>query len=124
MKTNFFTYLILFLIVIGINGCSKGSSYLAGGTNSGGTPAATPGANEVWMKNTAFNPVTKTVAAGTTITWTNKDATDHDVTSNTGLFTSASLGQGGTFSFTFSTAGTYNYHCTFHAGMNGTIIVQ
>jgi plastocyanin len=129
MKTKTFSYLILLLIVIGMNGCSKSSSYLPvstnpGGTNPGGGGSTSPGANDVWMQNTAFNPSSKTVAVGTTITWTNKDAMNHNVTS--GSFTSSpTMGQGATYSFTFNTAGTYNYQCTFHpTTMNGTIIVQ
>ena len=128
MKTRFFSFLILVVTVIGMNGCSKGSSYMAGSNNPGtGNPSggsASPGVNEVWMQNTAFNPSSKTIMAGTTITWTNKDATSHDVTSLTGAFTSLTMDQGATFSFTFTTAGTYNYSCTFHPGMTGTIIVQ
>jgi plastocyanin len=128
MKTKIFSYLILLLIVIGMNGCSKSSSYLPGSTNPGGSNpgggTASPGANEVWMQNTAFNPAMKTIAVGTTITWTNKDAASHDVTSATGLFASPTMGQNATFSFTFTAAGTYNYRCTFHPGMNGTITVQ
>ena len=123
MKTKFFSYLILVLIVIGMNNCSKSSSYVPVSNNPGG--GTTPGANEVWMQNTAFNPSTKTIMAGTKITWINKDASTHDVTSATGAFpASPSMGQGATFSYTFATAGTYNYSCTFHQGMNGTIIVQ
>ncbi|MCX6238863.1 MAG: cupredoxin domain-containing protein [Bacteroidia bacterium] len=130
MKTKYFSYLILILIVIGMNGCSKSSSYIpvnnnpGSGVNPGGGGTTSPGANEVWMQNTAFNPSTKTITAGTTITWTNKDAASHDVSSLTGVFTSPAMGQGATFNFTFTTAGTYNYSCVFHQGMNGTIIVQ
>lgn len=147
MKTKLFTYLTLLIIVIGMNGCSKKNSYVPVGTNSGNTTGSTtgnttgnttgytmgdttgstttsPGANEVWMQNTTFVPATKTISAGTTITWTNKDVDNHDVASNSGLFTSPSMGQNATYSYTFATAGTFNYKCAFHNGMNGTIIVQ
>ena len=117
---NFFKYLALIIIVLGMGSCSKSSNDVTGGT----TPP-TPGANEVWMQNTTFVPSTKTVAVGTTITWTNKDAATHDVKSNTaGLFASPSMGQGATFSYTFTKAGSFGYTCVFHTGMNGTIIVQ
>ncbi len=133
MKTKFFSYLILLIIVIGMNGCSKNSSYLpvttvpSGGGGGGGGGTGGPGPNEVWMQNTAFVPSTLTVAVGTTVTWTNKDATTHDVTYLTGPVVfgpSGTLSQNGTFSFMFNTPGTYTYHCTIHVGMNGTIIVQ
>lgn len=113
----------LFSTFILTNSCSKSSD---GNSTTGTNPTSGsgPGANEVWMQSIAFTPSSKTVAVGTTITWTNKDTDTHDVTSNTGLFQSPSLGKGGTFSYQFNTAGTYGYKCTFHSGMTGTIIVQ
>jgi plastocyanin len=84
----------------------------------------TPGTNEVFIRGMAFVPNTITVAAGTTITWTNKDAITHDVTSGTGLFTSGPLANGATFSFTFATAGNYSYYCSIHPTMVGTVTVN
>ena len=129
MKTKFFTYLTMLLLVVSISSCSSGDSAVPlgnpGGNPGGGNPGGSnPGANDVWMQNNTFSPSTKTIAAGTTITWTNKESMNHNVTSNTGLFASTTLGLGATFSYTFSTAGTFNYNCTLHSGMNGTIIVQ
>ena len=122
MKTKFSSYLFIFVIVIAMGSCSKSSSYVAPVVTP---PAATPGANDVWMQNTAFTPASKTVTVGTTITWTNKDNVSHDVTSSTaGLFTSPTMGKDATFSYKFDVAGTYGYKCTFHPGMSGTIIVQ
>ncbi len=103
--------MIQFIIILILTGCSKSSS-------SG------PGPNEVFMENTAFNPSTLTVAVNTTVTWINKDPVTHDVTSSTALFASGPLNNSGTFSFTFTTAGTYNYSCTIHPNMTGKIIVQ
>ncbi len=88
-------------------------------------PAQAPGPNEVWIQGYTFVPQKLTVKAGTTVTWTNKDTDPHDVTSDPpGLFTELVPGPGGTFSYMFSTPGTYNYVCTIHPGMAGTIIVQ
>ena len=96
-------------------------------TASGG---GTPGPNQVFMQNIAFNPATRTVAAGTTVTWTNQDGIGHTVTYDSGpgsAFDSGTLGGQGTFSVTFNTAGTVQYHCKIHgsagAGMHGTIVV-
>jgi plastocyanin len=89
-----------------------------------------PGADEVWMQSIAFNPSTKSVAVGTTITWTNKDGVTHTVTSGApgspnGTFDSGNMGNGATFSHTFSSAGTFPYYCRIHgAAMTGTITVQ
>jgi len=126
MRTKIILYLTLFLIAVGMYGCSKSSSTLSVGNNgdNSGNTTTSPGANEVWMQNRSFVPATKTIAVGTTIIWTNKDADTHDVKSSTGIFTSPSMGLNATYSYTFAAAGTYNYSCVFHAGMNGTIIVQ
>jgi|ERR1035437_766896 plastocyanin len=110
--------------VVMMVGCTKSDNSVS--TSSGGSP----GANEVWMQGIAFNPVTKTISAGTTITWTNKDNTTHTATSGVpnspdGLFNSGNLNNGGTFSFKFPTAGTFKYFCLIHgAMMTATIIVQ
>lgn len=82
------------------------------------------GANEVLIQGMAFNPVTLTVAVNTTVTWTNKDGFAHTVTSDTNLFNSGTIGANGIYSHTFSTAGTYPYHCSFHAGMTATVVVN
>jgi len=117
---------ILFTVLIIAMSCSKSTAYNtptgAGGTGgTGGT--GTPGANEVFIQGMAFNPVSISVAAGTTITWTNKDAIAHTVTSSTNLFDSGSLSSGGTYTFTFANAGTYSYYCSFHPSMVAKVIV-
>ncbi len=88
-------------------------------------PAPTAEVKTISIHDLSFDPVTVTVAAGTTVTWTNDDPMAHTVTSDTaGLFGSKQFFTGETFSFTFATAGTYTYHCAVHPSMKGTIIVQ
>lgn len=78
----------------------------------------------VSIENLSFVPTSLTVKAGTTVTWTNNDSTSHTVTSLTGSeLSSGTLGVGQTYSHTFTTAGTYQYHCTIHTSMTGTVIV-
>ncbi len=60
--------------------------------------------------------------AGTSVTWVNKDDTQHTTTSDSGIWDSGIMGTGKSFSFTFSTAGTFTYHCNVHP-MNGEIEV-
>jgi plastocyanin len=60
---------------------------------------------------------------GTTVTWTNQDKVTHSVTANTHIFNTF-IGPGETVSFTFTTAGTYQYYCAPHPDMTGTIVVQ
>jgi len=73
-------------------------------------------------------PPSMDVPIGTTVTWTNKDSVAHTVTSGArptkdGKF-DGQLAAGSTFSFTFATAGTYQYFCTVNSSMNGTITVK
>ena len=73
-------------------------------------------------------PATLEVATGAKVTWTNKDNTRHTVTSGTrpnkdGKF-DGQVDPAGTFSFTFTDAGTFNYFCSVHSSMNATITVK
>ena len=77
----------------------------------------------------AFSPAKLTIKAGTTVTWKNTTAVGHTVTSDDGKsFDSGTANpiaaQSGTFSFTFTKAGTFAYHCEIHPFMKATIIVQ
>jgi plastocyanin len=78
----------------------------------------------VTIENLAFSPASLTVPIGTTVTWTNNDATAHTVTSKTGLFDSGIMNRGDTFSYTFNDQGVFEYHCTIHTTMNGTVTVE
>ena len=89
------------------------------------TTATTPSASsDVSIVGMAFSPATLTISVNTTVNWTNNDGVTHTVTSDTGLFNSGNIAAGGTYSRTFTTAGTYSYHCAIHLYMLGTIIVQ
>jgi plastocyanin len=64
------------------------------------------------------------VKVGQKIEWTNDDSVPHNVTAQSGAsFQSKTFGQGGTYSFTPKKAGTIQYVCTIHPGMNGTLTV-
>ena len=88
---------------------------------SGGTGPGT----QVSMKAIKFNPGTVTIKAGGKVTWTNDDSVGHDVTADD--FESGSPGGiegGSTFSHTFKKAGTYDYVCSVHPGMKGSVKVK
>jgi plastocyanin len=97
----------------------------------GNTP---PPAGGISVSNNYFSPATKTVSVGGSVQWSWNSCTGdpytggetcvaHSVTFDDGT-TSPTQGQG-TYSRTFTTAGTYNYHCVTHgAAMTGTITVQ
>ncbi len=75
--------------------------------------------------STGFFPSTITVVIGTndTVTWTNNDIVPHTVTADDGSFSSGNMNPGDTFTFSFTTPGTYQYHCSYHSWMRGTVIV-
>ena len=96
-----------------LSGCSKSKD-----------TTQTPGANEVYIESFAFSPSPIIVSANTTVTWTNKDAVAHTVTSDNGLFDSGSLDTNASYSHQFTTVGTFSYHCTVHPTMLAKVIVQ
>src|SRR5205807_1773041 len=91
----------------------------AAGTAQQPAPAA-PG--QIVIDNFAFAPATLTVAAGTTVTWINRDEEPHTVMSGDqqASFKSPALDTNDKFAFTFTKPGTYKYFCTIHSHMVGT----
>jgi plastocyanin len=71
----------------------------------------------------SFTPATVTVPVGGTVTWTNSDITTHTTTALAGAW-NATMAPGASFSRVFPTAGTFDYKCTIHAAMSGTITVK
>jgi plastocyanin len=78
-----------------------------------------------------YDPSPANVAVGTTVTWTNDDATLHTVYSGLPsdpqqgqLFQSDFMTKGKTFTHTFDTAGTFDYYCTLHPFMIGQVVVK
>jgi len=109
------------LAVVLVSGCTQ--SY----GNPGSNPP--PSANAVNMQGFAFVPQTLTVSAGQSVTWTNLDSVTHQILADPGQaaiadFSSPNMAQGGTYSYTFNTPGTYTYHCSIHPSMKGTVVVQ
>jgi len=89
-------------------------------------PAASARAPETEVKidNFAFAPQRIVVQAGTTVTWINADDAPHTVASSTKVFKSGALDTEDKFSFTFATPGTYDYFCSLHPHMTGTVVVE
>jgi plastocyanin len=86
-------------------------------------PPQPAGADQVIIDGFAFAPATLTVPAGTTVTWANRDEEPHTVAASDGSFHSPGMGTGATFAHTFSTAGTFDYVCSIHPMMRGTVVV-
>jgi plastocyanin len=75
---------------------------------------------------TSFTPATATIGVGGTVTWEFSGAT-HNVVFGAAAPAGGSIPDtrpGSSVSRQFTTAGSYEYQCTRHSGMQGRVIVQ
>jgi plastocyanin len=89
--------------------------------NTGGGGTASSDKVEITMKNIQFAPSEATVKVGQQVVWTNEDDAPHNVVG--GDIKSETFGKGETFSYTPEKAGTIDYVCTIHPGMDGKLTV-
>jgi plastocyanin len=103
--------------------CAGGLLALAGG---GVSLAAEPNTADgaIAIRNFMFEPMSLSVALGTTVTWKNFDGEPHTIHSVDDTFRSGALDQNDTFSFKFDKPGTYRYACSIHPQMVATIVVK
>ena len=108
---------------------SSSNAPSSGGSSSGPAPPSGAAPNcgnpcTISIQNSQFgtNPSGIVIKAGTTVIWVNNDGTQHTTTSDTGLWGSLILNPGQSFKFTFTSAGTFTYHCQIHP-MTGAITV-
>ena len=87
-----------------------------------GSPASADIVN-VLIMNFAFQPPTVEVPEGSRVTWLHNDSAPHTTTSNSQLWDSPIMERGDTFSFIFTSAGTFTYFCRIHPFMKGTVVV-
>lgn len=118
------TRLLLFSLAVAMMGCGGG-----GGGDSTPTTPTTPAqpiaTTSVTMQNFAFSPAAIVVSPGATVTWTNNDNTNHNVTfSSTSIASTTEFASGSKSVVMPTAAGTYAYTCTLHGGMNGSVKVQ
>lgn len=111
------------LLVIGLvalamftPGCTTGSELTVPPTDAQGRYVI-----QATSSNT-FSPEHAKVPVGATVVW--KMASVHNVIAHDGSFESETLGAGETFEHTFDTAGKFGYHCSLHAGMDGSVTVE
>jgi plastocyanin len=96
---------------------------LAGEMKDTGTSSA--GQNKIEIKDFAFNPQTLTVKSGEKVTWINRDEEPHTIVSVEKQFKkSTALDTDQEFTITAGAPGTYNYFCSVHPKMTGTIVVE
>jgi plastocyanin len=133
-KVTFVIAAVLVVLAVVLYNCGGGG----GGYGGGGTPVASsvqvvacPGTQMVSIVSqiVGFNPASVTVPVNTIVQWTNSDSITHTVTSTTvptnGTFDSGNLAPSATICFKFTSAGTFNYHCSIHpTTMIGLVTVQ
>lgn len=88
------------------------------------TSVARSSTHTVSMKSMAFSPASISVKVGDTVTWTNDDDRDYNVSSSDGGFSSDNIRPGGSYSFKFTKPGKFSYNCTYHPRMKGTVSVS
>ena len=119
--------LSVIIVVLAIAGALVGafSPASSGAATSSVAVSIVDGAFNPFNAAGHFAPTTITLVMGVnnTVTWTNNDYSIHTVTSDTGLFNSGLLNNGNSWTYTFTSSGTYGYHCEIHPFMNGTVIV-
>jgi plastocyanin len=126
--------LIIVLVIIIAGGLILGhrrsnptNTSTASSNQSSGSSSSAPATGNIKINNMMFTPSQITVAKGGTVTWTNDDTTTHTVVddlANVGGPHSGDIAPGSTYSFTFNKAGSFQYHCTIHPSMRGTIVVK
>jgi plastocyanin len=117
-KQSFINAVLITTIILALTiyACSKSGGYGNGGGVDNG--------NNVSIKNFAFSVSTLTVSSGTTVIWTNNDGTTHTVTADDNSFDSNDIAPGKTYSKTFSSTGTFAYHCKYHSTMTASVVVK
>ena len=89
-----------------------------------GTLAAQDATNVITIDNFTFSPKELSVAVGTTVKWVNHDDIPHTVVEKKTTFRSKALDTDDSYSYTFTSAGTFDYFCGLHPHMVGQVIVK
>lgn len=127
------------LLAVGLVACGGGGSSSPATTSapaattsapaaSVGTAGANLGSPAVKISATTqltFDPAMQTAHVGDVIQWNNNGSVTHTITFDSQpSLSDPSLAPGGVWEVKFTTAGTYQYHCTIHSSMVGTIVVS
>jgi plastocyanin len=120
------------VVVIAVTALVSAACSSSGSATSTTTTTASPsgglsgsGSDAITIQNFAFSPARLTVAAGATVTVTNKDQVAHTLTATKGGFDTGEIAAGQSKSFTApNNPGTYPYICSIHQYMSGTLVVS
>src|SRR5437762_644830 len=128
MNQRLVPYSLVALGVIGALACfsQRATTDASSGSAACSTPANTAGATVVFIRSFAFAPATIHVKAGGSVAWVNCEPTNiqHTSTSDGSAWNSQLLAPNADFVRTFTTAGTFPYHCAVHPSMKATVIVD
>lgn len=83
-----------------------------------------PGNSKITITSSAYSPASLTVTSGSTVTWTNSDSAVHTVTTEDGSINSGDIAPGSSYSKTFMTTGTFDYHDAHNTTMVGVLVVS
>jgi plastocyanin len=97
---------------------------VAGAMLAFGAVAAQDATDVITIDNFTFTPKELTIAVGTTVKWVNHDDIPHTVVEKKTTFRSKALDTDDSYSFTFTSAGTFDYFCGLHPHMVGQVIVK
>jgi plastocyanin len=133
MKKRIFSLMISIVVIAFLTGCNpnQNPSATVSATLSASvtttavatiTPAPSIAKNHVLIQNFAFDPTNLVIQVGDTVVWENKDISIHQIVLPD--ISSPTMAKNDTFSHTFTTAGTFDYHCGIHLYMSGKIVVQ
>jgi plastocyanin len=89
-----------------------------------GAVAAQNATNVITIDNFTFSPKELTVGVGTTVKWVNHDDIPHTIVEKKTTFRSKALDTDDSYSFTFTSAGDFDYFCGLHPHMVGKVIVK
>lgn len=100
----------------------------AGDDSSANGNAAAPSGNavrsaKVEIVDFAYDPDPVTIEEGGKVIWLNKDSAPHTATAEDGSFDTGTLEEGKLKSESFKQPGTYEYICSIHPQMHGTVEV-
>ncbi|MGR3289770.1 MAG: cupredoxin domain-containing protein [Paracoccaceae bacterium] len=76
------------------------------------------------IKGFKFRDADINISVGDTIVWVNQDGARHTATDKSGSFNTGTLKKGKSSEVTFTSAGIFDYFCTFHRSMTGRIVVN
>jgi len=116
--------MVLTAALLWMTGCGQSTTPTSTSPSATGNSSVSIVAGSRTLTTNAFSPNPVAISQGMSVTWMNNDSITHTSTGNNGEWDSGSLAPGASFTKTFSSAGTFQYHCAIHPGMVGTVTVR